>query len=452
MEKGRLTRHEPYALARNRAPFLRGLTEYMVQPRQLLRALSSRNYRLYYGGQGISVIGTWITRVATSWLVYRLTDSALMLGVTGFIGQLPVFLFAPFAGVIVDRMNRHTLLLWTQVLSMIQSFLLAVLTLTGTITVLHIILLSAMQGFINAFDVPGRQAFLSELIERKEDIGNAIALNSSMVNAARLLGPSIAGVIIAGFGEGICFTVDGFSYLAVIASLIMMRLRPVPPPRARKQFLHEFMEGYHYAFGFVSIRAILLLLALSSMMGMSYTVLMPVFASKVLGGGPHTLGFLMSASGLGALTGAFFLASRESVRGLGRWIVIASSVFGLGLMAFSFSSYLLLSLLLLLLVGFGMMVHMAASNTILQTISEERMRGRVMAFYSMAFMGMTPFGNLLAGTLADLIGAQWTTFLGGLVCVVGSMVFLRVLPRVREQVRPIYRQLGIIPEPMGEQS
>jgi MFS family permease len=424
----------------------------MVQPRQLLRALSSRNYRLYYGGQGISVIGTWITRVATSWLVYRLTGSALMLGVTGFIGQLPVFLFAPFAGVIVDRTNRHTLLLWTQVLSMIQSFLLAALTLSGTITVLHIILLSAMQGFINAFDVPGRQSFLSELIERKEDLGNAIALNSSMVNVARLLGPSIAGLIIAGFGEGICFTIDGFSYLAVIGSLIMMRLRPVPPPRARKHFLHEFMEGYQYAFGFVSIRAILLLLALSSMMGMSYTVLMPVFASKVLGGGPHTLGFLMSASGLGALTGAFFLASRESVRGLGRWIVIASSVFGLGLMAFSFSSYLFLSLLLLLLVGFGMMVHMAASNTILQTVSEERMRGRVMAFYSMAFMGMTPFGNLLAGTLADLIGAQWTTFLGGLVCVVGSMVFLRVLPKVREQVRPIYRQLGIIPEPMGGQS
>jgi MFS family permease len=422
----------------------------MIQPKQFVRALSSRNYRLYYGGQGISVIGTWITRVATSWLVYRLTGSALMLGVTGFIGQLPVFLFAPFAGVIVDRTNRHRLLLVTQVLSMIQSFLLAVLTLTGVITVMHIILLSALQGFINAFDVPARQAFLSEMIEKKEDIGNAIALNSSMVNGARLLGPSIAGVIIAGFGEGICFTVDGFSYMAVIASLIMMRLRPAPPHPPRKHFFHELMEGFHYSFGFTTIRAILLLLSLSSMMGMSYTVLMPVFASKVLGGGPHTLGFLMSASGLGALAGAFFLASRESVRGLGRWIVIASSAFGIGLMAFSFSFSLPLSLCMLLVVGFGMMVHMAASNTILQTISEERMRGRVMSFYSMAFMGMTPFGNLLAGTLADLIGAQWTTFLGGFVCVVGSMLFLRTLPRLREQIRPIYRQLGIIPQSMSE--
>ncbi len=422
----------------------------MAQPKNFVRALSSRNFRLYYGGQGISVIGTWITRVATSWLVYRITGSALMLGVTGFIGQLPVFLFAPFAGVIVDRTNRHRLLLVTQVLSMIQSFLLAALTLTGVITVMHIILLSAMQGLINAFDVPVRQAFLSEMIEKKEDIGNAIALNSSMVNGARLLGPSIAGVIIAGFGEGICFTVDGFSYMAVIASLVMMRLRPAPPRPERKQFFHEFMEGFHYSFGFTTIKAILLLLALSSMMGMSYTVLMPVFASKVLGGGPHTLGFLMSASGLGALAGAFFLASRESVRGLGRWIVIASSAFGIGLMAFSFSFSLPLSLCMLLVVGFGMMVQMASSNTILQTISEERMRGRVMAFYSMAFMGMTPFGNLLAGALADLIGAQWTTFLGGFVCVVGSMLFLRTLPKLREQLRPIYRQLGIIPQPMSE--
>ncbi len=424
----------------------------MIQPRQIVRALSSRNYRLYYAGQGISVIGTWITRVATSWLVYRLTGSALMLGVTGFIGQLPVFLFAPFAGVLVDRANKHRLLVITQTLSMLQSFALAVLTLTGVITVLQIILLSALQGFINAFDVPGRQAFLSEMIERKEDLGNAIALNSSMVNVARLLGPSIAGVIIAAAGEGICFTIDGFSYLAVIASLLLMHLRPAPPLPPRKQFYHEFMEGFRYSFGFVTIRAILVLLALSSMMGMSYQVLMPIFASKVLGGGPHTLGFLMSAAGLGALSGAFFLASRESVRGLGRWIVIASSAFGLGLMGFSFSSSLFLSLALLLLVGFGMMVHMASSNTILQTISEERMRGRVMSFYSMAFMGMTPFGNLLAGTLADLIGAQWTTFLGGFVCVVGSMVFLRVLPRIREQVRPIYRQLGIVPRPMSEQS
>ncbi len=423
----------------------------MFQP-NFLRALSSRNYRLYYGGQGLSVVGTWITRVATSWLVYRLTGSAFMLGITGFIGQLPVFLFAPFAGVYVDRMNKHRLLVVTQTLSMLQSFALAALTLTGVITVLHVILLSAVQGFINAFDVPGRQAFLSEMVDRKEDLGNAIALNSSMVNGARLLGPSIAGVIIAGYGEGLCFTIDGISYLAVIASLLLMQLRPEHPHPTRKAFLHEFVEGFRYSFGFAAIRAILLLLALSSMMGMSYTVLMPVFAGTVLHGGPHTLGYLMSASGVGALAGAFYLASRQTIVGLGKWIVGASAAFGVGLIAFSLSSTLPLSLALLTVVGFGMMVQMASSNTILQTIAEPHMRGRVMSFYSMAFMGMTPFGNLLAGSVAGAVGAPVTVLLGGVACLVGSMVFLKNLPRIQELVRPIYHRLGIIPPPVEPQA
>lgn len=420
----------------------------MVPFRQMLRALSSRNYRLFYGGQGISVIGTWITRVATSWLVYRLTGSALMLGLTGFIGQLPVFLFGPVAGVVVDRVSKHRLLLVTQALSLLQSALLAILTLSGVITVTQIILLSALQGFINAFDTPGRQSFLVEMVERRADLGNAIALNSSMVNGARLIGPSVAGVIIGAFGEGVCFVVDAVSYLAVIGSLLAMHLAKAAPRRARQAFLREFMEGFRYAFGSPTIRAILMLLSLSSMMGMSYTVLMPIFVAEILHGGPSSLGFLMSAAGLGALAGAIYLASRKSVLGLGRWIVIASGMFGTGLMAFSFSTSFPISLVLLPVVGFGMMVQMASSNTILQTIAEDRMRGRVMSFYSMAFLGMTPFGNLIAGGLAHLIGAQWTVFLGGLICICGSLLFLRILPNMRAQVRPIYSRLGILPAPL----
>ncbi len=412
----------------------------------MLRALSHRNYRLFFAGQGTSLVGTWITRVATSWLVYRLTGSAAALGVIGFAGQIPTFLLAPFAGVWVDRWSRYRVLVCTQVLSMLQSFALAWLALAGTINVTHILLLSALQGIINAFDTPARQAFVVDMIEDRADLSNAIALNSSMVNGARLVGPSVAGVLIAASGEGWCFMVDGLSYLAVIASLLMMRLARTEPRRAGQRVLVELREGFRYAFGFAPIRSVLLLLALVSLMGMPYTVLMPVMAAGVLHGGPHTLGFLMGATGIGALGGAVYLASRRSVLGLGRVIPAAAVLFGCGLIAFSLSRSTALSLVLMVVTGTGFMVQMASSNTVLQTILREEMRGRVMSFYTMAFMGTAPFGSLLAGSLASRVGAPRTILLGGCACILGGLVFCRQLPRLRKQAEPVYVERGILPE------
>lgn len=414
--------------------------------RFLLRALGHHNYRLFFAGQSVSLIGTWLTRVATSWLVYRLSGSALMLGLIGFCGQLPTFLLGPLAGVWVDRWNRHRLLVVTQVLAMLQSFALAVLALTGHITVFHVAWLSVVQGLINAFDMPARQSFVVEMIEDRADLPNAIALNSSMFNGARLLGPSVAGGLIAWVGEGGCFLIDGFSYLAVIASLLAMKLTVRPRAQRSQHVLTELKEGFNYAFRFAPIRAVLGLLALVSLMGMPFTVLMPVMASQVLHGGPHTLGFLMAASGLGALGGAVFLASRRTVRGFGTVIVSTAATFGLGLVAFALSRNVPLSLVTMLLCGFGMMVTMAASNTVLQTIVDEHMRGRLMSFYAMAFMGTAPFGSLLAGAMAARIGAPATIAIGGVACLLGAVWVRLKLPRLREQVRPIYQRLGIIPE------
>lgn len=412
----------------------------------MVRALSHRNYRLFFAGQGTSLVGTWITRIATSWLIYRLTGSAAMLGIVGFAGQVPTFLLAPVAGVLVDRWSRYRLLVVTQVLSMLQSFALAALALSGTIRVTHVLLLSCLQGLINAFDTPARQAFVVEMIEDRQDLANAIALNSSMVNGARLVGPSVAGVLIAAAGEGWCFFADGVSYLAVIASLLMMRLLPTPARGRDQDVLAELRDGVRYAFGFAPIRSVLLLLALISLMGMPYTVLMPLMAGRVLNGGPHTLGFLMGATGVGALSGAVYLASRRSVVGLGRVIPAAAALFGAGLIAFSASRSVALSLALMVVTGSGFMVQMASSNTIIQTIVREDMRGRVMAFYTMAFMGTAPFGSLLAGALAARIGAPRTILVGGCACIVGGALFARQLPRLRELVRPIYVQRGILPQ------
>ncbi len=311
--------------------------------RFLLRALRYRNYRLFFGGQSVSLIGTWMTRIATSWLVYRLTGSAMLLGLVGFAGQLPTFLLAPFAGVWVDRWNRHRVLVVTQVLAMLQSFALAVLALTGRISVWDILWLNAFQGAINAFDMPARQAFVLEMVTDRGDLSNAIALNSSMVNMARLIGPSIAGLIIAVVGEGYCFLIDGFSYLAVIASLLLMRLAAAAPMRRGKNTLADLKEGWQYVSGFAPVRDVMLLLCVASLMGMPYMVLMPIFAGRILHGGPHTLGFLMGATGVGALTGAVILAARKSVLGLGRVIWLASAAFGAGLIAFSASRWLWLS-------------------------------------------------------------------------------------------------------------
>jgi len=411
----------------------------------LLRALHSRHYRLFFAGQMLSLIGTWMTSVATSWLVYRVTRSPFLLGFSGFASQIPMFFLAPVAGVLVDRWNRHRTLIVTQILSMLQSFALAALALRGVITIEEILGLVLLQGFINAFDMPARQAFVVQMIERREDLGNAIALNSSMVNGARLVGPAIAGIVIGAVGEGYCFLIDGFSYLAVIASLLAMRVAPVNPRVNRRRLAEEMREGWHYVKGSAPIRSVLMLLALISLVGMPYTVLMPIFAGPILHGGAHTLGFLMAASGLGALTGAITLAMRRSVLGLGRVMVWSSSLFGAALIAFGFSRNLWLSMLFVALAGFGMMRHIASSNTIIQTIVAEDKRGRVMAYYSLAFQGIAPFGSLGAGAIAARIGAPWTLLSGGVLCLAGAAIFARKLPRLRQTMRPIYAELGILP-------
>jgi MFS family permease len=409
------------------------------------RSLRHRNFRLYFGGQSISLIGTWMTRLATSWLVYRLTGSAFLLGVVGFAGQIPTILFAPFAGVWIDRLNRRQVLLVTQILAMIQSLALAVLTLAGHINIQEIIGLSAFQGLINAFDMPARQAFLVQMVEDKQDLGNAIALNSSMVNLARLVGPSLAGAVIALSGEGYCFLIDGISYIAVIASLVAMRLQSGIVKPTVDSMLAQLKEGWAYVSGFAPVRTILLLFAMVSLMGWPFTVLMPIFAGKILKGGPHTLGFLMGAVGTGALVSAVSLALRKSVLGLGRMLPIATASLGVGLILFGMSRMVWLSMVLMLVCGFGMMQQMAASNTIIQTIVEDSKRGRVMSFYAMAFVGMAPFGSLLAGVLADAIGAPRTVMLSGVCCVAGAVWFATQMAAIRKLIRPIYVDLGILP-------
>ncbi len=409
------------------------------------RALRHRNFRLFFGGQTISLIGSWMTRLATSWLVYRLTGSAWLLGLIGFAGQIPTFLLAPFAGVWVDRLNRQHVLVVTQTLAMVQSLALAALTLGHRITITEILWLSVFQGMINAFDMPGRQAFMLEMIDDRQDLGNAIALNSSMVNMARLIGPSLAGLVIAGFGEGYCFLIDGVSYIAVIASLLLMHLTHAQIERAVTPMLVQLKEGWVYVSRFAPVRTILLLFAALSLMGMPFTVLMPIFAAKILHGGAHTLGFLMAAVGIGALASAISLAFRKSVLGLGRMIAISAAVFGVGLVAFGMSRWLPLSLVLMTIVGFGFMQGMAASNTIIQTVVPEDKRGRVMSYYTMAFVGMAPFGSLLAGALAHLLSAPATVMISGGFCIAGAAWYMTQLPNIREHIRPIYRELGILP-------
>jgi MFS family permease len=419
--------------------------------RSMARSLAHRNYRLFFVGQGISLIGTWMTRVATGWLVFRLSgsDSAFLLGVVGFAGQVPSFFLTPIAGVLVDRWSRHRLLVFTQILSLIQSALLAVVAFRGEpgiATIWQVVILSLIQGIINSFDMPARQAFLIEMIARKEDLSNAIALNSSLVNGARLVGPSLAGILIALAGEGWCFLIDAISYVAVVLALLAMQLPAVEMKLHPHPVWYGLVEGFRYAFGFAPIRTVLLLLALVSFMGMPYTVLMPIFAADILQGGAYALGFLSAASGVGALIGALYLASRRSVLGLGNAIVIATLIFGSGLIGFAFSTVLWLSLLLMVLTGFGMMVGMAASNTILQTIVDEDKRGRVMSYFGMAFMGVTPFGSLFAGMLAGWIGAPNTVMVGGIACMAGAVIFAIRLPYLRTLVRPIYSRMGILPE------
>jgi MFS family permease len=420
--------------------------ERPVEPAGLafvFRALRGRNFRLFFAGQSVSLIGTWMQRIAMSWLVYRLSHSPFLLGVAGFAGQIPTFLLAPFAGALADRWDRRRTLLVTQTLAMLQAVVLAVLVMTGAVQVWHVIALAVVLGAVNGFDMPVRQSFIVQMIDRREDLGNAIALNSSMVNGARLLGPSAAGILIAAFGEGVCFLLNAASYIAVIAALAVMRIpRGAARPRGGR-IVDSVREGFWYVFGSFPIRAVIMLLALVSLVGMPYQILMPVFAKDVLGGGPHTFGFLMGASGLGALVGTIYLASRRSVRGLAVVIGASTALFGAGLVAFSFSRVVWFSVALMFATGLGMIVQMASSNTLLQTVVEDDKRGRVMSFYTMAFMGMAPFGSLLAGSLAAGIGAPATLLAGGAVTVVAAAVFGGRLRAVEEMLHPTHRRTGI---------
>lgn len=408
----------------------------------IFRAISYRNYRLFFIGQGVSLIGTWMQQIALSWLVYHMTNSVFMLGVVSFTGQFPTFLFAPLAGVLSDRWDRHRILVLTQSLSMLQALILSVLVLTGVVTVWHVLLLSMGLGLVNALDIPARQSFVVHMIDNRNDLGNAIALNSAMFNAARLLGPAIAGILIAIVGEGICFLINGLSYIAVIAALLAMDVSYIKTPKNSSSVIGEIKEGLIYAYAFQPIRFILLLLALTSVMGVPYAVLMPAFTRDILHGGPHMLGFLMSAGGVGAVGGALYLASRRTVRSLGKLISLTTAIFGFGLIGFALSRSVPISLVLMIFIGFGIMVQVAASNTLLQTIVDDDKRGRIMSLFAVSFMGMAPFGSLLAGTLADLIGVTGTLMIGGGSCVLGALLYARKISLLREMMQPVYRQKG----------
>jgi MFS family permease len=417
------------------------------------RALRYRNFRLFFFGQSISVIGTWMTRVATSWLVYRMTHSALLLGIVSFAGQIVSFLLGPFAGVWVERLDRRKLLVWTQAAGAVQSLALAALTLAHVINLWEIIALASLQGVINAFDMPGRQSFLVQMVdysnddrnEDRGDLSNAIAINSSMANGARLIGPAIAGLVIGAFGEGWCFLIDGVSYFAVVASLLLMRIKPLKIHRHAASMLEQMREGWDYVRKFRPIRTILLLFATLSLMGYSYSVLLPIFAGQVLHGGAYTLGGLTAASGIGALTSGLSLAVRKSVVGLTRMLQIAAAMLGGALILFGLSHILWLSLILMIFVGFGLMQAAAVSNTIIQSLVPEDKRARVMGYYTMAFFGAAPFGSLLAGALAHRIGAPHTVIITGAFCVAGSLWFTFELPKIRSVMRPIYRDMGLLP-------
>lgn len=412
----------------------------------ILRAFKYKNYRLFFGGQIISLTGTWMQQVAVSWLVYRLTNDAFLLGVVGFSSQIPTFLVSPFAGVIADRISKHKIIIATQIFSMLQAFGLVFLFYSGNINVWHVIILNSFLGLINGFDVPVRQAFVVEMVEKKEDLGNAIALNSMMFNAARLIGPSVAGILIAALGEGLCFLLNGISYIAVIIALLSMRISFAKNETTKKHIMKELKEGFLYTWQFKPIRILILLIALVSLAGMPYIVLLPVFAKDILHGSSDTLGFLLGSVGIGALIGAVFLASRKTVLGLGKIIRNTTMFFGIALILFSLSKTFLLSQLLMIVAGFSMMVMMSSSNTIIQTLVDDDKRGRVMAFYTMAFMGTMPFGSLIAGSSARSVGAPFTLIICGIICLAGAGLFAYYLPTLRKYARPVYVKMGIIRE------
>jgi MFS family permease len=403
-----------------------------------VRSLRHRNFKLFFSGQLISLIGTWMQTIAQSWLVYRMTGSSLLLGAIGFASQFPVFVMAPIGGAVADRHNRHRLVIATQTVSMILAFILSALVLIKVngkelIQVWHLFVLSAALGVVNAFDIPARQAFIVEMVS-KEDLMNAIALNSSMFNAARIVGPAVAGILVASIGEGWCFFANGVSYIAVIVGLLMMTVAP-RVVAANVSATQHMIEGFHWVWHTTPIRALLLLLGVVSLVAMPYSVLMPIFADEILHGGARGLGVLMGASGVGALAGALTLAARTGVSGLGRWVALATAGFGVSLILFAVSRSFWLSAALLIPVGYTMMLQMAASNTLIQSMVPDELRGRVMAAYSMMFMGMAPFGALLAGSVAEKTSAPLTVALGGVIGLVGAAAFGVKLPSLRVEAR-----------------
>lgn len=377
------------------------------------------------------------------WLVYHLTGSAFLLGLVSFAGQIPTFVLSPLAGVVTDKFSKYRVLLITQIISLVQALILAVLALTGVIEIWHIVVLSIILGCVNAFDVPSRHSFVIEMVEKKEHLGNAIALNSMMFNGARLIGPSIAGMMLATTNEGVCFLINAISYVFVVISLLLMHVQKKEVIRKAGNMFDEMKEGFNYAFGFAPIKHLLILLGVVSFMGSSYQLLMPVFAKEILHGTSSTFGFLMGAAGLGALAGAVFLASQEAVLKLGRIIPSAAAIFGIGLIALSMTKYFPVSLLLMIIIGLGLMLHTAASNTILQTITDDDKRGRVMSFYSLAIMGTAPFGSLLAGSLAKIVGTPFTMLIGGISCIIAAFFFYRKLPELKRIVSPVYIRMGL---------
>ena len=413
---------------------------------RLGRALKHRNYRLFFAGQGISVIGTWLTRFATVWMAYDLTHSALVLGLVGFFGQAPTSILAPFAGVMVDRWNRHRTIIVTQIAAMLQSAALAFFAWTH-MTVWHLVVLGAVQAVINAFDMPARQSFLRQMIEDRADLPNAIALNSSMVNAARLIGPVVAAALVAAWGSAVCFTIDAASYLAVIGSLLAMQVKPRPAAARARRVLADLADGLHYVWHFPLVRAVLLLLAASSVLGGAYSTLLPVIAATTLHGGPHTLGILMGSAGLGALAGALYLASRTSVVGLATVIERCALGLGVGMLAMELASRVAIAMPLLFVVGMSMMMQLAATNTMIQSIVDDKMLGRVISLYAVAFFGGAPIGSLLEGALASQVGAIHTFAVAGGLCLAAGAVFAWQLPGLRRVSRPHYVKLGLIQEP-----
>jgi MFS family permease len=401
-----------------------------------IRSLRHRNFQLFFSGQIISLVGTWMDMVAEAWLVYRLTGSSLLLGTVTFAGQLPVLLISPCAGLVADRLNRRKIVITTQFASMIIAGILAGLTLSKHVTVEQVIILAALMGVVNAFDIPARQSFLVEMVGR-EDLMNAIALNSSMFNAARIIGPSIAGILVASFGEGWCFFANSVSYIAVIAGLLLMKVRPKPRAAESVSPYEHIAEGFRFVRHAGPIRALLLLVGLVSLVAMPYAVLMPVFAAKILHGNARTLGILMTSAGLGALIGALMLASRRRVKGLSRIVSIACAAFGVALILFSFSHWWILSAVLLVPVGFSVMTQMGSTNTLIQSMVPDRLRGRTMAVYSMMFLGVAPFGALLSGWSADRIGAPHTLAIGGVIAIFGAIAYARHLPKIRIEARQL---------------